>query len=67
MLINELSLKYEPLKIRIEKALIYKKNKEKTRNIEVGVLASDITKYNEEYTLVKNEKEKLELIISEKT
>ena len=67
MLINELSLNIEPLKKEKEKALIYKENKEKLESIEVGVLASDISTYNDEYTLVKNEKEKLELIISEES
>ena len=67
MLINELSLNIEPLKKEKEKALIYKENKEKLESIEVGVLASDISTYNDEYTLIKNEKEKLELIISEES
>ena len=67
MLINELSLSVEPLKREKEKALIYKENKEKLESIEVGVLASDITTFNDEYTLVKEEKEKLELIISEES
>lgn len=67
MLINELSLNIEPLKKEKEKALIYKENKEKLESIEVGVLAGDISTYNDEYTLVKNEKEKLELIISEES
>ena len=64
MILSELSVQVEPLKLQSEKALIYKNNKERLSNIEVSVLASDIAKYNEEYLTAKEEKENLELKLS---
>ena len=61
MILSELSVQVEPLKLQSEKALIYKNNKERLSNIEVSVLASDIAKYNEEYLTAKEEKENLNL------
>ena len=61
MIINELSLQVEPLKEQASKAKVFKENKSRLESIEVSVLASDISKYNDEYNLVKEEKESLEL------
>lgn len=60
MIINELSLSIAPLEEQAKKAKLYKETKEKLENIEVSILASDITKLNEEYTLIKEEKKTLE-------
>ena len=60
MIINELSLQISPLEEQAKKAKIYKENKEKLESIEVGILASDITTLNDEYTIIKNEKTNLE-------
>ena len=60
MIINELSLQITPLEEEAKKARIYKENKEKLESIEVALLSNDISKLNEEYSLIKNEKETLE-------
>lgn len=60
MIINELSLQLNPLEQQAKKARIYKEAKEKLENLEVSMLANDISALNEEYTLIKNEKETIE-------
>lgn len=60
MIISELEVQVEPLKEQAEKAKVYKTHKEKLENLEVGLLARDIAFYNEEYNVVKKEKEEIE-------
>lgn len=64
MIIDELALQVEPLKEQAEKASIYKEKKARLESIEVSVLATDIAKYNEEYTTTKEEKASLELSLA---
>ena len=61
-IINELKLQVEPLKIQKDKALEYIEYSEKLENLEVGLLALDITDINYKY---QNNKEKLEVLNKE--
>ena len=67
MIINELEDQLSPLEEQANKAKIYKENKEKLENIEVALLAKDISSLNEEYILTKKEKETLSNTLIETT
>lgn len=64
MIIDELEVQVTPLKEQADKAIIYKEKKSRLESIEVSVLSSDINKYNEEYTSVKDKISELELKLS---
>ncbi len=59
VIIKELEIQVTPLEEQAKKARIYKENKQKLENIEIGLLAYDIATYNDELTLVKKENEEL--------
>ena len=67
MIIHELEIQVTPLEEQAKKAKIYKENKEKLENIEVGLLAYDIASYNEQLITIKKEKNELENSLSEES
>lgn len=67
MIINELETQVKPLEEQAKKAKIYKENKSRLEQIEVGLLATDIASLNEEYNITKKEKEDLSLRLVEES
>lgn len=67
MIINELESQVKPLEEQAKKAKIYKENKSRLEQIEVGLLANDIASLNEEYNIAKKEKENLSLQLVEES
>ena len=61
-IINELEVQVEPLKEEARKADEYNKLTEDLKDVEIALVASDITKYNEEY---KSLKEKIDALNKE--
>ena len=59
MLIDELAISLDPLKEQSEKAKLYLDYKKQLENIEIALIANDITELNEEYTKVKDNVQKL--------
>ena len=59
MLIDELYITLEPLKEQSEKAKLYLDYKKQLENIEIALIANDITALNEEYTKVKDNVQRL--------
>ena len=59
MIISELESQVFPLEEQARKARVYKENKEKLESIEIGLLAYDIANFNEEFNLVRKEKDEL--------
>lgn len=64
-IINELELRIEPLKEQREKALKYTDLNEELKNVEVALIASDITELNFNYQQNKTKIDELELEISQ--
>ena len=63
-IIGEVESRLEPLKIQSEKAKDYLDNKEKLEQVEVALIASEITTYNLKYQEIKNDiKEKEEKLL----
>lgn len=60
MIISELEVQIEPLKEQANKARVYKSQREKLENLEIGLIANDIAVFNEEFNVVKKEKEEIE-------
>ncbi len=60
MIISELEVQVEPLKEQAERARVYKEHKDKLENLEIGLMAHDIASINEEYNVIKREKEEIE-------
>ena len=63
-IINELELRINPLKEQREKALKYQNLNEELKNIEIALIASDITELNFNYQQNKTKIDELELEIS---
>lgn len=59
-IITELEAQVNPLKEQRDKALIYNKTKKELEEVEVGLIATDITTLNEKYQANKNRIEVLE-------
>ena len=59
MLIDELLVTLTPLKEQSEKARVYLDYKKDLENIEIALIANDITALNEEYTVVKDKVDSL--------
>lgn len=53
-IINEVESRVKPLEEQSKKAILYKNLKEQLENIEVGLLVSEITSYNQESLINKN-------------
>ncbi len=60
LLIDELDKTVKPLKEQSEKALKYNDLKEELKNIEISLIAKDITDINEKYTRIKDKIKSLE-------
>lgn len=60
LLIDELDKTVKPLKEQSEKALKYNDLKEELKNIEISLIAKDITDINEKYTKIKDKIKSLE-------
>ncbi len=58
-IINELEVQIEPLKEEANKLEEYNKLTEELKDVEIALIASDITKYNEEYKTLKEKVETL--------
>ncbi len=67
MIVSELETQVKPLEEQAKKAKVYKENKSRLEQIEVGLLATDIASLNEEYNLTKKEKEDLSLRLVEES
>ena len=59
MLIDELAVSLDPLKEQSEKAKLYLDYKKQLENIEIALIANDITVLNDEYSKVKENVDKL--------
>ena len=59
MLIDELAISLDPLKEQSEKAKLYLDYKKQLENIEIALIANDITVLNDEYSKVKENVDKL--------
>lgn len=59
LVIDELLVNLEPLKVQAEKASKYNELKEKLEETEIALIANDIYTINEEYKVVKEESERL--------
>lgn len=60
LVIEELKITVEPLKEQSEKARLYKDFKDDLKNIEISLIASDITAINEEYIKSKDKVKEIE-------
>ena len=59
LVVDELSVSVEPLRDQRDKALLYNKYKESLTDVEISLMVHDITEFNNEYVLLKDECNKL--------